>query len=95
VEVGRAIGGEEITEVERERRVRHSIAVGVPSRKVSITQALIFGRLEQEEIDPVGRRISIQDAIGRFRRNLDRAIQDAVEPVLGDAVSAETFARLR
>src|SRR5262249_21020021 len=61
----RSVGGKEITQVERQRGVAGSLAVGIARRKGNVTPALVLSRLEQEKIDPVRRR---RDVVGSIER---------------------------
>ena len=92
VEIGRAVSGEEVAEVERERRVGDAVAVRRARRQLVVAPALVLGRLEKEEVDSVRRSGAVVDAIGRLRGNFDGSVEDAVESIFGDAILQEIFA---
>ncbi|KAF5409222.1 MAG: hypothetical protein Udaeo2_05830 [Candidatus Udaeobacter sp.] len=95
MEIGRAVGSEQVAEVERERWVGDAVAIGVVRGQIVIAPTLIFGRLEEEQIDPVGRSGAVLDPVGRFGRNLDGSVENAVESIFGDAVLEEFLQHCR
>ncbi len=82
----RAVGGQQVTEIQRERWIINSIAVGVAGRKRDVAPALVLGRLKEKKIDSVGRRRAVVDSVRRFCGNRDVAAECGCQIMIGHAV---------
>jgi len=82
----RAVGGEQITKVQRQRWTIDSIAVGVAGRKGDVAPGLVLSRLKKEKIDAVRRGRAVVDSVRRFCRYRDTATECGGQIMIGDTV---------
>ena len=80
----RAIGREQIAQVEREVGIGNTVPVGRARRQGQIAPALILGCLKKEKIDSIRRSRADVDAIRRLRGNGDVAAENSGQ--IGHAV---------
>ena len=85
----RSIGGKQVTEIQGQRWIIDSIALGITGRKCDVAPALVLSRLKEKKIDPVRRGRAVVDSVRRFRRNRDAATECGGQIVIGDAVLDE------
>ena len=86
VKIAGTVGGQQVVQIERERRVREPVAVGRARGQTEVAPALIFGRLEEKKIQPVRRRRGERNAIRRLGGDGHIAAENRGKIVLDDAV---------